>query len=384
MQLSLLKLRNAEEIFFLELVEDAVKLTWALEEKLVIVVILWDVNQMERHKLIKATLPLSISDAGSLILLSLILPILGPIATSLSSVCFFHETERGLNVLMDLLVVLEDNVILRLVLLDLLDPLATQLVSLDSDVVLPLLLKLIWDQTQKEVLVLVVLSQSILVSLNFSLHVQDLSVELLDVLFLGSLEGLLILEVFLFGLSLRVVTLNEKHQISCVLFKLSLGQEKSLITTLELGLKLFNFLTDCVISELGQEHLLLLIDEFVDVLSTLLLGELNTGARNVHGLVDCGMALLADADRALGLLTGWDVLVLNTYQWCSTGGSVLLPDLKILCHFLLLLALLLLSLPRNKDFFVIGRSERRDPVIGITEEHSVSLVLWTFDHICLC
>ena len=53
-----------------------------------------------------------------------------------------------------------------------------------------------------------------------------------------------------------------------------------------LFLQLLDLLFHSVVSELGQEHFLLLIDKLADVLGAMLLRELDSTTCDVHGLVD--------------------------------------------------------------------------------------------------
>ena len=50
--------------------------------------------------------------------------------------------------------------------------------------------------------------------------------------------------------------------------------------------ELLDLLLNCVVCKLSEEHLLLLIDELICILGTLLLGELHTASCDVHGLVN--------------------------------------------------------------------------------------------------
>ena len=51
-------------------------------------------------------------------------------------------------------------------------------------------------------------------------------------------------------------------------------------------LQFLDFLFHSVVGQLGQEHFLLLIYKLADVLGALLLRELDSTTRDVHGLVD--------------------------------------------------------------------------------------------------
>ena len=80
-------------------------------------------------------------------------------------------------------------------------------------------------------------------------------------------------------------------EVHSVVVELLLAVNQRLLTTLLLLLELFNFLLDSVICELGKEHLLLLLDELIGVLGTILLGELDSATGDVHGLVNVTLLL---------------------------------------------------------------------------------------------
>ena len=94
-----------------------------------------------------------------------------------------------------------------------------------------------------------------------------------------------------FLLSHAIVSLDEVHQVAIVLTKLSLTLLQCAVSSLELDLQLFYLFIDSIAGKLSKEHLFFLIDELIDVLSSLLFGELYTGASNMHGLIDSSAAL---------------------------------------------------------------------------------------------
>ena len=61
---------------------------------------------------------------------------------------------------------------------------------------------------------------------------------------------------------------------------------EGLVPALLLFFKLLDLLLNSVVGKLGEEHLLFLVDEFIGVLSTLLLGELDAASSNMHGSVN--------------------------------------------------------------------------------------------------
>ena len=71
-----------------------------------------------------------------------------------------------------------------------------------------------------------------------------------------------------------------------IILKLISGGVQSFFAPCLLVVQLFNLVLNCVVSELSKEHLLLLVNELVDVLGALLAGELDAGLGNVHGGAD--------------------------------------------------------------------------------------------------
>jgi len=75
-------------------------------------------------------------------------------------------------------------------------------------------------------------------------------------------------------------------QVHLIVFKLLRTINERLVSSGLLLLQFFDFLLDGVVCELGQEHLLLLVDELVGVLGALLFRELHATPSDVHSLVD--------------------------------------------------------------------------------------------------
>jgi len=71
-----------------------------------------------------------------------------------------------------------------------------------------------------------------------------------------------------------------------VILELFLGVKQGLVSPLLPLLELFDFLLDCVVGELGQEHFFLLVDKLARVLRSLLLRELHAAPSDVHCFVD--------------------------------------------------------------------------------------------------
>ena len=75
-------------------------------------------------------------------------------------------------------------------------------------------------------------------------------------------------------------------QVSFVIFKLLSAIDERLVTSVLLFLQLIYLLIHRIVSQFSQEHLFLLVDELVHILGSLLLGELYTAPRNMHGFMD--------------------------------------------------------------------------------------------------
>ena len=69
--------------------------------------------------------------------------------------------------------------------------------------------------------------------------------------------------------------------------------------------KLLDFLLNSIIRELGQEHLLLLLDKFIGILSTILLRELDSASGDMHGLVDVALLFLSEVLALLCVVLVW-------------------------------------------------------------------------------
>jgi len=84
-----------------------------------------------------------------------------------------------------------------------------------------------------------------------------------------------------------------------------------LIATLLLILELFDFLINGIVGELSKEHFFFLVDKLICILSSILLRELHTTARNMHGLVDV-VDLLWVVILSSRICFGWrDISVLD-------------------------------------------------------------------------
>ena len=81
-------------------------------------------------------------------------------------------------------------------------------------------------------------------------------------------------------------------EVHAIVVELLLAVYQRLLTALLLLLELFDFLLNSVICELGQEHLLLLVDELSGILRSLLLRKLDTCLGNHHGSVNVLFLLL--------------------------------------------------------------------------------------------
>ena len=94
-------------------------------------------------------------------------------------------------------------------------------------------------------------------------------------------------------------------EVHTIVVELLLAIDQRLLTALLLLLELFDFLLNSVICELGQEHLLLLLDKLIGVLSTILLRELDTASCDVHSLVNVTLLLLGEILALLCIVLVW-------------------------------------------------------------------------------
>ena len=94
-------------------------------------------------------------------------------------------------------------------------------------------------------------------------------------------------------------------KVHTIVVELLLAINQRLFTSLLLLFKLFDFLLNSIIRELGQEHLLLLLDKFIGILSTILLRELDSASSNMHGLVDVALLFLSEVLALLCVVLIW-------------------------------------------------------------------------------
>ena len=92
--------------------------------------------------------------------------------------------------------------------------------------------------------------------------------------------------LLLLFLTKRLVFSNVVLQVSLVIFKLLGAIDERLVTSVLLFFQFFDLLIHRVVSQFSQEHLFLLVDELVHILGSLLLRELHTAPRDMHGFVD--------------------------------------------------------------------------------------------------
>ena len=94
-------------------------------------------------------------------------------------------------------------------------------------------------------------------------------------------------------------------EVHTIVVELLLAVYQRLLTTLFLLFELFDFLLDSIVSELCQEHLLLLVYKLIGILGTILLWELDTTAGDVHGLVNVTLLLLGKVLALLRVVFVW-------------------------------------------------------------------------------
>ena len=122
--------------------------------------------------------------------------------------------------------------------------------------------------------------------LNIALNLLNLMIELLYSLLVILLLSHKVLLLLFLLLSKSSILANVVLQICLVISKLFGTIDERLFSAFLFFFKLSDFLIDRVISELSKEHFLLLVDELVDILSTLLFGELDTTSSDVHSLMN--------------------------------------------------------------------------------------------------
>ena len=108
-----------------------------------------------------------------------------------------------------------------------------------------------------------------------------------------------------------------------------------------------------------ESNFLLLVDELVNILGSLLTGILYTRASDMHGCTDVTTLLLVEAKHLLFFLSWGNVTISHSSQRGSACSSVLIPDFQVFGLLLGLLSLLFFCLSGHKDFFIIWWSERR-------------------------
>lgn len=116
-------------------------------------------------------------------------------------------------------------------------------------------------------------------------------VQSLDLLILLCLLLLQLLLLLLLQLTRLFVLADVLLKVQLVVLELFLGVKQGLVSPLLPLLELFDFLLDCVVGELSQEHFFLLVDKLVRVLRSLLLRELDAAASDVHRFVNLFLLL---------------------------------------------------------------------------------------------
>lgn len=167
-----------------------------------------------------------------------------------------------------------------------LNPLALEPLQLIIDPFLALDAILRLRQVQQKLLVGCQTLQGVLILLDLAPDRRDLLIKLLDAVIFRSLFSFELLLVLFFLLSQGSVLGDVVMKVHLVVLKLLRAIFEGLVSSGLLLLELFNFLLDRVVGELGQEHLLLLVDELVGVLGALLFWELHAAPCDMHCLVD--------------------------------------------------------------------------------------------------
>ena len=139
--------------------------------------------------------------------------------------------------------------------------------------------------------------QLIMVLLNFALDGLNLLVHLLESVFLVLLLLQLIPLLLLLLLLELVVETDERNEVHVIFLQLLLGHVQGMVAALLFELEVFDFFIDGVVCKLGQEHFLLLVDELVDVLTSVLFRVLEAGASDVHGGTDDASLALVVAEQ---------------------------------------------------------------------------------------
>jgi hypothetical protein len=147
--------------------------------------------------------------------------------------------------------------------------------------------------------------------------------------------------------------------------------------------QLLYLLVDCVVREFNKEHLLLLINEFLDVLgpNLLLSWELDPTLSYVHSTWNVTALVAVEVVNIVLHLGWWDISVLQPPKGHARGGSLLVPNFKVFRSLLSFLALLLLSLSSDKDLLVVKLSERwwtTERLLWL----STAILLWSHSLVC--
>ena len=111
--------------------------------------------------------------------------------------------------------------------------------------------------------------------------------------------------------------------------------------------------------QLDKEHVLLLVDELVDVLRALLTRELHPRLGDVSGAADDASLAHVEVVQGVVTLRRQDVCILDTLERHARCRSLLVPDLQMLGSLLCFLLLLLLSFTLDEHLLFVGWSERR-------------------------
>ena len=123
--------------------------------------------------------------------------------------------------------------------------------------------------------------------------------------------------------------------------------------------KLLYFLLYRVETQFNQEHLFLLVNEFLDVLGShlLLTREGDTAFSDMHGGADVAALLTIEVVDIIFQKGGRDISILDSTEGHTGGRGLFVPNFEVFGTFLSLLPFLFLSLSSDEDLFVVKFSE---------------------------
>ena len=311
-----LHLTNHFQVILFFVLKDWFKLIRIFELELVFVIVIWYINQMQRHKLVEPVFPVFLCHT-----LTNICPCAScaPISSGtyactevLPSGRWLFAEEFKSDISVNLFIIFENDVVKGPIVFVLVNPTAFTMLFLGFQLFFSLLQEILVWQLNDEVLIVFEAIELITILLDLTFNCLDLRIELLQLIFPLLLLLLFSPLLLLFFQFKTVIVMDELDQINVVSFKLVLWHFQWFITTILLQFEILDFFLNSIVGQLSQEHFFLLVNEFIDILCSLLPWVLDARSGNVHGHANVTPLLRVEAEQLLLLFSRWNISVSHT------------------------------------------------------------------------